>query len=765
MKVIRKIARAELQMLFYSPIAWLLLLCFIVQTGLTFVFQYERFFLDMEREGRTYMASASLFASSLSGGVGLWYMVQNFLYLYVPLLTMGIVSRDLSSGAVKLLYASPISNAQIILGKYLALVIYSAIMMAVLAVYVVIAWCTIENFEAGWVLTGLLGLFLLACTYMAVGLFVSSLTSYQVIAAVGTFVVLMLLSWVGGWWQQYDFVRDITYWLSINGRASTFIDGMICSEDLIYFPTIAGMFLVLTIIRLNAVRQKLRFTFVLWKNVMVVVVVCAIAFLSSRPMLMAYCDTTHNKVNTLTPVSQEIIKEVDGGLTITAYVNLLDQSYWNFRYPGFIMMQREYFQYYTRFKPEIKLDVVYYYAEPADNPYMGQEYAHLDSWQRARKACEMYGMDSTRLISKEEVDKLVDLSEEGYSFVEQIVRDNGQKEWLRVGPTNVLNEAEVSVAFKRMVMDLPKIAFIAGQGERGISDTSPEGYWYMVGNRKELSSVWNQGFDVEEIYLDKPVPEDIEILVLVDPQREFSKEEEVFFQEYLDRGGNLFVLGEPRNRDVLNPLLRKYFGLELTPMLVQQDLRTNALPPYILGCLVEKGAQEKMMDLQRTWNISFPTVAGIEQIEDKGYKTFPITRTDTLSPAWTELETTDFIDDTAKFNPELGEISKRFVTTIGLSREVMGKEQRIVVNGDADFLSNNDIMMRRDMLNATVLLGTCYWMSDGEAPLDVRRPMPTDNKVYLTQTGEKLIRYGISWVFPLGVLGTAVYVWLRRRGR
>ena len=161
MKVIRKIARAELQMLFYSPIAWLLLLCFIVQTGLTFAYQYERFFLDMAQYGQSYMASASLFASSMSGGANLWYMVQSFLYLYAPLLTMGIVSRDLSSGAVKLLYASPISNAQIILGKYLALVVYSAIMMAVLAVYVVIAWCTIENFEAGWVLTGLLGLFLL----------------------------------------------------------------------------------------------------------------------------------------------------------------------------------------------------------------------------------------------------------------------------------------------------------------------------------------------------------------------------------------------------------------------------------------------------------------------------------------------------------------------------------------------------------------------------------------------------------------------------
>ena len=712
------------------------------------------------------MASASLFASSMSGGANLWYMVQSFLYLYVPLLTMGIVSRDLSSGAVKLLYASPITNRQIILGKYLALVAYSLVLMAVLAVYVIIAWCTIENFEAGWVLTGLLGLFLLTCTYMAVGLFVSSLTSYQVIAAIGTFVVLMLLSWVGNWGQQYDFVREITYWLSINGRASTFIEGMICSEDVIYFIAVSAMFIVLTIIRLNAVRQKQRITFVLWKNVGVVVVVCAIAFLSSRPALMAYCDTTHNKVNTLTPVSQEIIEKVDGGLTVTAYINLLDQAYWSYGYPGFIMQHQKYFQFYTRFKPEMKLDVVYYYAEP-DQPYLGPEYAHLNLWQKARKACEMYGMDSTKLLSKEELDKIVDLSEEGYSFVEQIVRDNGQKEWLRIGPSQILNEAEISVALKRMVMKLPKIAFIAGHGERGINDPSPEGYWHAAGDRKVLNSVWNQGFDVQEIRLDKPVPDDIEILVLADPQQEFTPDEEAFLAEYINEGRNLFVLGDPRNREVLNPLLRKYFGLELTPMLVQNDMRFRSLPADVLSCLVTKEAPKRLPILKQTWGLTYPSVAGIERVEDKGYEIFPISRTDTLTPAWTELETTDFVDDTIKFNPAIGEVCKNFETAVGLNRKVGQREQRIVVVGDADVLCNNNFMVRRNdrSINNYLLLGTCFWLSEGKAPLDVSRPMATDNVVWLTQTSEKLIRVGVTWVFPLCVLGMAVYVWIRRRGR
>lgn len=169
---------------------------------------------------------------------------------------MGIVSKEFNSGAIRLLYSSPVSSTQIILGKYLALVFYGMVMMGVLMLYAFIGWGAIENFESGLVWSGLLGLFLLTCTYLAVGLFVSSLTSYQIIAAVGTFMVLMLLSMIGKFGQQYDFIREITYWLSINGRADTFLSGMLCSEDLLYFPVVSAAFLALAVIRLNATRRN-----------------------------------------------------------------------------------------------------------------------------------------------------------------------------------------------------------------------------------------------------------------------------------------------------------------------------------------------------------------------------------------------------------------------------------------------------------------------------------------------------------------------------
>lgn len=767
MKIILKIARTELQMLFYSPIAWLLLLCFIIQSALKFTSVYQGFMFHMENYGSLYKASSWLFVSN-SGQPGLWYVVQNFLYLYIPLLTMGIVSKELSSGSIKLLYAAPISNAQIILGKFLSLVVYSAILTGILAIYVVYAWCTIDNFEAAWVLTGLLGLFMLMCTYMAVGIFVSCLTSYQIIAAVGTFMVLMLLGMVSNWGQHYDFVRDVTYWLSINGRVSTFIEGMLCSEDILYFPVITAMFLVLTIIRLDAIRQKQKFTKVVSKYVAIVLTVCVIAYVSSQPMFWGYYDTTEMKENTLTPISQEIIKQVKGGMTITSYVNVLDPNYAsNYAYPGFIIFNQRFFRMYTKFKPEVKLKVVYYYADTEETT-LGGQYAGLSAWEKAKVICEMTGTDSCMLKTKEEVDQMVDLSEEGYMFIRQIERENGQKEWLRnYEGGNFPGEGEITVALKRMVMPLPKIGFVTGHNERDIADPGPRGYRRVTGDKHVRTSVWNQGFDVEEITLKERVPEDIVIVVIPDPRVAFTPEEDDVLQEYIDRGGNLFILGEPRNREVLNPTLRKFFGLELTPVLVGGALQFKVSSPDLLGCLPTKWAKKELRDVRRTYELAMPTTSGVEFVEDKGFELFPIAETDLRSDYWTELETTDYVDDTLRFNPAAGEISKRFATVMGLTRQVGEKEQRIVISGDADVLSNNAFIVNTGLrsLNETLMLGSCCWMSEGLVPIDVSRPMAIDNKVAVSVSGLTYVKWGFLGGFPLLVLGIAVYQWIRRRGR
>ena len=166
------------------------------------------------------------------------------------------MSREFYSGSIKLLFSSPVTNKQIIFGKYLAMIIYALILIAILSIYIIFTAFAIKNIDLPQLLSGLLGAFLVTCTYAAIGLFMSCLTSYQVVAAIGTLALLTVLNFIKEVGQNMEFVREITYWLSISGRSSTLLDGLICSEDVLYFIIVITLFLTLSILKLGSERKR-----------------------------------------------------------------------------------------------------------------------------------------------------------------------------------------------------------------------------------------------------------------------------------------------------------------------------------------------------------------------------------------------------------------------------------------------------------------------------------------------------------------------------
>ena len=766
-KMIYNIARTELQMLFYSPVAWLILVVFGVQSGMLFADMMKGMVWTQEMGYPLSAVTYRVFADPMYGGV--FARMQSFLYFYIPLLTMGLVSRELSSGSIRLLYSSPITNFQIIMGKYLSMMIYGAFMMGILLLAVICGWSTIKDFDWPMVFTGLLGLYLLICAYAAIGIFMSSLTSYQIVAAIGTFAVLMILSMIGGWWQEYDFIRDVTYWLSINGRCSTFIGGLICSEDVLYFVIVVCLFLALTIIRLNSVRQKIRFVITLGRNIGVIFLACFLGYLSALPQMKLYHDATSTKMNTLTPNSQDIVAKLDGGMTITTYINALDPGASWYAAPYFLKPDMERFEQYLRFKPDMKLKYVYYYDTTA-NPMLDRRFPNATLREKMVEVCKIYGLDSNKFMAPEEIRKIIDLSGENNTFVRQIVRDNGEKAWLRIynDMQRFPSEKEISAAFKRMVMDLPKVGFVEGHGERSYSGGKDRDYSAFANDKGFRYALENQGFDVAKVTMDQQVPEDINIIVISDMREWFTPEQEANLQQYIDRGGNLFILGEPKRRDVMNNLFAK-FGYEMTTgVLVKRD--TNLQADVILS-YPTKEADSIAYDFgamrSRRMVITTPSTAGLEQIADKGYTVTNMFKTDTIG-VWNELETTDFIDDTVRLNPAIGEVEKIYNTVVALSRKVGNKEQKIILTGDADCISNGEFGRRVPGVrtaNFSLITGSFFWMSDNEVPIDVRRPALPDNKVYVEKTGSKVIKWSFMIILPLLLAGIGIFLWIRRKGR
>lgn len=262
-------------------------------------------------------------------------------------------------------------------------------------------------------------------------------------------------------------------------------------------------------------------------------------------------------------------------MTITAYVNVLNPSYYNYAFPRFIQRNRKVFERYERFKPETKLKAVYYYdtiTQVDGGCRLFEENEGKTLWQLARKVCEDYDLDSTMLKRPEEIREIVDLEGER-TFVWQIVRENGEKTWLRTfdDPMDIFpHESEISAALKRISSALPKIGFVEGYGMRSIDDFSPRGYSRFTRIKYARLGVINQGFDVEAVDLNQGIPDDINILTIAEMREPFSETELLTLKNYVERGGNLFILAEPRRREVMNPLLSELFGVELTPGVLVQ---------------------------------------------------------------------------------------------------------------------------------------------------------------------------------------------------
>ena len=765
MKTIYKIAKTELQTLFYSPIAWLILIIFTFQCSMSFSNLMSGFVRSESLGYGNYNVTLGLY----SGMRGLFTAVQSYLYLYIPLLTMSLMSRELGSGSIKLLYSSPVTNWQIILGKYASMMVYALVLIGVLMIYSIYAAFAVKDLDIPVILSGMLGLYLLICAYAAIGLFMSSLTSYQIVAAVGTLAILAVLSYVKGLWQEIDLVRDITFWLAIDGRAGEFVRGLICSEDVIYFLIVIGLFLFMAVIRLQSRRQKSSWAVNFGKYAVVWFVALFIGYLSSRPSLMSFYDATETKQNTLTQNSQDIVARMDGKLKITTYVNIMDDYSW-IGMPSYRNWDLRNFRQYLRFKPDITMKYVYYYDSVKNMKNLEKRYPNMTFDQMVKRTLESTGLDTTKVLKPEQIRAQIDLSGEYNRFVRLLERENGQKTFLRVFDDMMIfpGETEISAAFKRIVMKLPKVGFLTGHGERNTEREGDRDYNAFTQDKPFRYSLINQGFDFESVTLDKEVPADVNILVIAEMRQPLTAAEQVNLDKYIARGGNLLIAGEPRRRDVMNPLIEQ-FGVRFIPgtlvrptenfqsdLIVARPTREAADFSYIYNTM-----------RRREYVATMPGCSGLDYVTDKGFDVTPLFVSDTIN-CWNELQTTNFVDDTARFNPSSGEMQKTFVTALALSRKIGDKEQRVMIFGDADCISNGELSRGRKDIRASnysIIQGAFFWLSNEEVPIDVRRPTPPDNKVYPSETGMYITKIMFMGVLSAILIFIAIFIWIRRRGR
>jgi ABC-2 type transport system permease protein len=238
----------ELKSLFLSPLAWSILA--VVQLILAYLFLGRIELFQVYQPQLMAMESApgvtEIILPDLLGNAAI------ILLLVVPLLTMRLVAEERRNRTLALLFSAPLSMTEIVLGKYLGILLFFLILLALIAL-MPLSLLAGAGLDLGLLASGFLGLALLLASFAAVGLFMSTVTQYTTVAAISTFGALLLF-WILDWTGQGFAGGNRLAYLSLFNHYKPFLDGIFDSADAVYHLLLITTFLVLSIRRLDADR-------------------------------------------------------------------------------------------------------------------------------------------------------------------------------------------------------------------------------------------------------------------------------------------------------------------------------------------------------------------------------------------------------------------------------------------------------------------------------------------------------------------------------
>lgn len=245
MKNVYAILKKELASYFGSPVAYVVITIFLLISGYLF---YSSFAFFSMISYRSMGNPAILQQLNVTEGVirPLYGNMSVILLLMIPLLTMRLFSEEKKTGTIELLLTYPVKDSEAILGKFLACATLLFLMLALTALYPILVILFAKP-EAGPILTVYLGLFLMGMSFIALGIFASSLTENQIIAASITFGTLLLL-FVIGWASGFvgNTLGKILVHLSVMEHFGNFSKGIIDTKDVIFYINFTVFFLFLT---------------------------------------------------------------------------------------------------------------------------------------------------------------------------------------------------------------------------------------------------------------------------------------------------------------------------------------------------------------------------------------------------------------------------------------------------------------------------------------------------------------------------------------
>lgn len=234
------IARRELSGYFYSPVAYVAIALFLLASG----YLFRRDFTPGQPAGMRTIFD---------------WMVWLLVFI-VPVLCMGLMSQEWATGTIETLMTAPVGETDVVLGKFLGALAFFCVMLSPTLVYVVLLKMY-STVPLGPIFSGYVGIFLVGALFISIGLFCSSLTRSQIIAAVSAAAILFAIT-IAPWWALREQASTIGhFWRTIidQGVYNRYVDfsrGIIDTGHLVFFVAGTAVFLFFTTKVLESRRWK-----------------------------------------------------------------------------------------------------------------------------------------------------------------------------------------------------------------------------------------------------------------------------------------------------------------------------------------------------------------------------------------------------------------------------------------------------------------------------------------------------------------------------
>jgi len=246
------VLQKELKTYLVSPIAYVVGAVFLLVSGFFFrnmVIQFNMYCMTYIQQAQRYggqLPQLNLNEFVVNGFFGSMSFISLFV---VPLLTMRLIAEEKKSGTMELLMTSPLSNVQTILGKFVSCFLLYTVIVGLSGFFVLLLEIY-GNPDWGPIFSAYVGVLLMGGAFVAVGVFASSLTENQIVAAVLSFAALLIF-WVIGWSANFagpTMGKVLTY-LSLVEHIGDFQKGIIDTKDVIFYLSFMffSLFLTLTV--------------------------------------------------------------------------------------------------------------------------------------------------------------------------------------------------------------------------------------------------------------------------------------------------------------------------------------------------------------------------------------------------------------------------------------------------------------------------------------------------------------------------------------